>query len=119
MVAPNASIGIECELDMIGIDLVYIPEFEQQFMLGDATFLQKTFNVDELRNRRTEHLAGLWAAKEAVAKAASDPVRKWTDIAITHDKDGKPSARFGDDDYYISIAHHGDYAVAISYRAAA
>lgn len=101
---------------MLGIDLVYIPEFQKQLASGGPAFLDRTFRISEMKNRHPEHLAGLWAAKEAVVKAADRAPDQWTDIVISHDRSGKPQARVGGQIFEISIAHHGDYAVAVAYR---
>ena len=101
---------------MIGIDLVYLPEFQRQLNIGGSELLQKTFNSSEITNHSTEHLAGLWAAKEAVIKAALETPNKMTDIVITYNDAGKPTAKIGAQEYAISISHHGEYAVAVAYR---
>lgn len=101
---------------MIGVDLVFIPEFEKQLETGGSAFIQKAFRMEEMKNRRPEHLAGLWAAKEAVAKAAPELPEKWTDIVISHDSQGKPHAKLRDQAFDISIAHHGEYAVAVAIK---
>jgi NAD(P)H-hydrate epimerase len=101
---------------MIGVDLVFIPEFQRQLDVGGTDFLQKAFNLSEINNRHTEHLAGLWAAKEAVIKAALKTPRKMTDIIITHDAAGKPSARIKTQQFMLSIAHDGEYAIAVACR---
>jgi phosphopantetheine--protein transferase-like protein len=101
---------------MVGIDLVFIPEFQKQLDTGGHAFLQKAFRLSEMKNHQTEHLAGLWAAKEAVIKASEVTPKKWTDIHIGHDENGKPSAAVGVQKFALSIAHHGDYAVAVAQR---
>jgi phosphopantetheine--protein transferase-like protein len=101
---------------MIGIDLVFIPEFEKQLETGGRGFMEKAFLTSEMKNRKTEHLAGLWAAKEAVAKASTQKAEKWTDIVISRNAEGKPKATFLSEIFEISIAHHGDYAVAVAHR---
>jgi phosphopantetheine--protein transferase-like protein len=101
---------------MIGVDLVFIPEFQKQLQVGGDTFLHKAFNDSELQKDSPEHLAGVWAAKEAVVKAGSLEIGHWTDIHITYNHSGRPSATVGDEQYEISIAHHGDYAVAVAMR---
>jgi len=101
---------------MIGVDLVFLPEFEQQLSTGGEAFIERTFSLTEMKNRKTEHLAGLWAAKEAVIKAAETAPKAYTDIVITHDQAGKPCAHVGSQAFAISIAHHGEYAVAVAYR---
>jgi len=101
---------------MLGIDLVHIPEFQKQLASGGDTFLHKAFSTTELQNQRPEHLAGLWAAKEAVMKAGGLKPGKWQDIQISHKQNGAPIAQVGLDVYEISIAHHGEYAVAVAQR---
>jgi phosphopantetheine--protein transferase-like protein len=101
---------------MIGADIVYIPEFKKQMELGGNTFMQKVFNESEIKNSKAEHLAGLWAAKEAVVKASDKPIRKLTDVKISSSKNGKPLASAKGSKFDISIAHDGDYAIAVAYR---
>jgi phosphopantetheine--protein transferase-like protein len=101
---------------MIGIDLVFIPEFRQRLEVGADTMRERAFRVSETDGQPIEHLAGLWAAKEAVVKAAATPPERWTDIVITHDPSGRPHAHVGNQEFAISISHHGDYAVAAAYR---
>ncbi len=101
---------------MIGVDLVFLPEFQERINIGGSTFIERSFRLSEMKNRTTEHLAGLWAAKEAVIKAAGTLPKKYTDIVITHDKAGKPHAQIDSQEFAISIAHHGDYAIAVAYR---
>jgi phosphopantetheine--protein transferase-like protein len=101
---------------MIGVDLVFIPEFQKQLNIGGQTFLQRAFSASELGNQKTEHLAGLWAAKEAVIKAADSAPGKMSDIVISHNASQKPFAKIGSQKFALSISHHGEYAVAVAYR---
>ncbi len=101
---------------MVGIDLVFIPEFRNRLEMSAGALVQSAFRSSEIAGQQPEHLAGLWAAKEAVAKAAVEPPKKWTDIVITHDASGKPHAHIGAQGFAISISHHGDYAIAVAYR---
>jgi phosphopantetheine--protein transferase-like protein len=101
---------------MLGVDLVFIPEFQKQLTAGGMNFLRKAFNQGERLKDDAEHLAGVWAAKEAVVKAGGLQIEHWTDIHITYDDSGRPSATVNDEHYDISIAHHGDYAVAIAMK---
>ena len=102
---------------MIGVDLVYIPEFERQLDLGGQPFLDRAFNTDELTDRDITHLAGLWAAKEAVFKASAQPAgQSSTAVAISVDDSGRPSAVLDGECYEISISHHHDYVIAVALR---
>jgi phosphopantetheine--protein transferase-like protein len=101
---------------MIGIDLVNIPEFQRQLEVGGAGLLERVFDSSELHDRRIEHLAGLWAAKEAVWKANSGTTFASSEVVIFHDATGKPFARTPSGHFEVSISHHGEYAVAIALR---
>ena len=99
---------------MIGVDLVFIPEFQRQVEAGGTHFLQKAFNPSELENQNVQHLAGLWAAKEAVFKAALESPERLIDVAITHDASGRPHGNIEAQNFEISISHHGEYVVAVA-----
>lgn len=99
---------------MIGVDLVYLPEFKKQLKVGGKAFLDKTFSKSELKNARPEHLAGIWAAKEAVIKALGDPNILIKSVAVSYSKTGQPKASLTKQQFEISIAHHGDYVVAVA-----
>ncbi|HXY45982.1 MAG TPA: 4'-phosphopantetheinyl transferase superfamily protein [Acidimicrobiales bacterium] len=101
---------------MVGIDLVFIPEFRERFEVSAGAIVQRAFRPSEMKSQELAHLAGLWAAKEAVVKAATAAPSKWTDIVITHDPLGQPHANIGTEEFAISISHHGDYAVAVAFR---
>jgi phosphopantetheine--protein transferase-like protein len=99
---------------VIGIDLVFIPEFQRQVEAGGTPFLRKAFNPSELENQNVQHLAGLWAAKEAVIKAAPESPERLIDVAITHDTLGRPHGNIEAQNFEISISHHGEYVVAVA-----
>ena len=99
---------------MIGIDLVFIPEFRRQVESGGAHFLERAFNPSELENQNVQHLAGLWAAKEAVIKAAPKPAERLIDVAVTYDASGRPYGTTEAQNFELSISHHGDYVVAVA-----
>ncbi len=96
-----------------GIDIVHIPRIKA--MLDDPELLGRTFTHSELRDKRPEHLAGIFAAKEAFLKASQVKVSRWDEIEIG--SKGKPRIihSFADrcKSIDLSISHDGDYAVAI------
>jgi len=99
----------------VGIDLVYIPEFKEK--AGDASFLEKVFLDSELRQSDSpERLAGWFAAKEAFFKARGVK-EDWLGVWIEHDPTGKPRLftclLSSHERCDVSIAHRGDYAVAV------
>lgn len=102
-----------------GVDLVHVPGLARQLTIPGTVFAERTFTPRELRDARrradesgslrAEHLAGRWAAKEAVIKAwsaahnalaggAVPPVMAaeavdWCDIELVTDRWGRPSIR--------------------------
>ena len=88
---------------------------------GDA-FLKRVFTKEELTNAKTrgslyQHLAGRFAAKEAVFKALGDAQLNWQDVEILNDKEGKPICRILNGKgrkigVLLSISHVKNYAVA-------
>ena len=103
---------------MIGIDLVYVPEFQRLLESGGGHLRRMTFRETELQNQSVQHLAGLWAAKEAVIKASLAPPQRMIDIEITHDASGRPHATVGTQHFEVSISHDGEYAIAVAIRVA-
>lgn len=103
---------------MIGVDLVCVSEFRRQLEIGGDAFLRRAFDDAELADGDAERLAGLWAAKEAVIKASSRPLASPRDVVISHAQSGRPLATTATGSFHVSIAHHGDYAVAVAMEAA-
>lgn len=99
---------------MIGVDLVNVELFRHEISKGGEAFLRRAFTELELADRDVVHLAGLWAVKEAVIKAAPAPAAGPLDVIVTHDPDGRPHARVDVQEFEVSISHHGDYAVAVA-----
>jgi len=114
-----------------GVDLVECARIQE---LGDRygqRFLSRIFTQSELdyslpRARKWEHLAGRFAAKEAILKAIGTGWRgkiAWTDMEIANDDVGRPTVRLeghtqtlarqlGITEILISITHTKDHAVA-------
>ena len=114
-----------------GIDMVDCARLAQSIERHGQRFLRRVFTADELdycmvRKRRIEHLAGRFAAKEAVLKVLgtgwSGGIR-WTDIEVRNAPSGKPTIRLSgqcrkiaDDldvaEVLISITHIETHAIA-------
>jgi len=105
-----------------GVDITEVRRIRQAVEKWGDDFLERVFTKDELRNARTktslyQHLAGRFAAKEAVFKAAGDSSLSWQDIQVDNDQKGKPvclflNGRGKNINVYISISHVKTYAVA-------
>ncbi len=99
---------------MLGIDIVYLPEFEKKIK---NLSLEKVFLSSELsQNKTQESLAGVFAAKEAFFKAIGKK-EDWLSVWIEKNKAGKPELKSIlidlDQKTEVSISHAGDYTIAI------
>ncbi|WP_407111155.1 holo-ACP synthase [Streptomyces sp. DSM 116494] len=113
-----------------GIDMAEVARVEE-LMTSQPGLRERVFTSRELaycarRKRAGEHLAGRWAAKEAVLKSLGTgmgPRMEWTDIEVVNDRVGRPRVRLygeveavarslGMDHIDISLSHSGGLAVA-------
>ena len=114
----------------IGIDIAEVARVEE-LMTSQPELRERVFTARELaycyrRRRVGEHLAGRWAAKEAVLKSLGTGMGRrteWTDIEVVNDRGGRPRVRLhGEVDAVaqslgmhhidISLSHSGGLAVA-------
>lgn len=112
----------------IGTDIIEIKRIEEK--IKKDSFVNKVFSAKELENiknkgNKSESYAGVFAAKEAVAKAFGTGFRnnlRIEDICILNDYLGKPyvefigenKERYNNLKINISISHCKDYAVAFA-----
>lgn len=103
---------------MIGIDLVYIPRVQNILERRGEAFLEKVFSREERRALRMDaaHIAGRFAAKEAMAKALGDGVFKvgFKNLIVEVDDRGRPYGRYKNRIFRLSLSHEKDYAVAVA-----
>jgi holo-[acyl-carrier protein] synthase len=108
-----------------GIDIVEVKRLKKSLTKWGGGFLKKVFTDREIKAAKKrkdwfQHLAGRFAAKEAVFKALDEPKLWFSDIEVMNDKDGKPvcllSEKFKNLNHknkiVISISHSKNYAVA-------
>lgn len=105
-----------------GVDITEVRRLRQAIEKWGNEFLGRVFTGEELENAKTrgslyQHLAGRFAAKEAVFKAMGDRELSWKDVQILNDKEGKPycallNGKGKKMDVHISISHVKTYAVA-------
>ncbi|MCH4207791.1 MAG: holo-ACP synthase [Solobacterium sp.] len=99
---------------MVGIDLVQISriKLEQSFIQMILTpEEQAEYAGKQYDNARREYLAGRFAAKEAIFKAAQDP--HYLEYAVLNEPSGRPYVK-DHPELQLSITHDGDYAAAIA-----
>ena len=110
-----------------GVDVVELSRFRQALMRGGRAFMRRIFTPHEeayacaRRRTRLLHLAGRFAAKEAVIKAMAqvDPTRvlAMKDIEIRNDRLGRPHVILHTPTrrrvtVHISLSHVDSVAVA-------
>jgi len=105
-----------------GVDITEVRRIRSAAEKWGNDFLERVFTEQELKKAKNkssfyQHLAGRFAAKEAVFKAVGDASLSWQDIQIDNDENGKPLCMFLDKkkrriNVYISISHVKTYAVA-------
>lgn len=114
-----------------GIDMVDCQRLMDSVARHGDRFLQRVYTEAELaycrgRKREIEHLAGRFAAKEAVLKVLGTGWKagiSWTDIEVRNEPSGKPRVnlsgrcrQIADElelgEILISISHIGTHAIA-------
>lgn len=104
-----------------GIDIIEVDRLKKAIDKWGDSILKRIFTKKELACAKTrkfdiQHLAGRFAAKEAVLKALSNSQLALKDIEILNNGDGKPICRLISKGRYpkvvLSISHAKDYAVA-------
>ena len=113
----------------VGLDLCEISRMEGK--LTDERFLNRFFTSDEVSYIHSkgkcaaQTLAGLFAAKEALAKALGTGIAfDLKDVSVRHDEAGRPgytlSGRVeqlaGGDRFHLSVSHDGGMAAAVCIR---
>ena len=103
----------------LGIDIVHISKFKK--LMENRDFIKKVFHISEVRNYRPEHLAGIFATKEAFFKAINkNPNPNWLEVEVKNKKTGLPVLAISNElkkkakikEAGISISHDKDYAIA-------
>ncbi len=114
-----------------GVDIVEVSRIAEMRASHGQQFLDRCFTPGEQaycleRRRAEEHLAGRFAAKEAVLKAMGLGLRGgmvWTDVEVTRTEEGAPGIRLhgraaelarerGIGSWLLSISHTSTNAMA-------
>lgn len=112
-----------------GVDLIEIARVEEVVARHGKHYLERIYTPAELEQsgKRTESLAGRFAAKEAVAKALGSGIGDvaWKEIEILGDEQNVPTLvlhgraeekakELGLTTWSVSISHNQSYAVALA-----
>ena len=105
-----------------GVDIIEVRRIKNALDKYGQGFLERIFTDRELHklkehNNYYQHVAGRFAAKEAVFKALGESGLNFKDVEVLNDQEGKPYcslSRFTDKKFkiYLSISHIKNYAVA-------
>ncbi|MCX5659790.1 MAG: holo-ACP synthase [Planctomycetota bacterium] len=114
-----------------GVDIVDTARIERMLREHGDRFLLRCFTEAELayaadKKQRVQHLAGRFAAKEAVMKVIGTGWSQgvaWTDAEVVREPSGKPTVRMhgkglefaiaqGIDGWFLSISHIDTHAIA-------
>lgn len=95
-----------------GVDLVHIPRFAK--FLKNHEAVKKVFHASEMKRDSVEHLAGVFAIKEAFFKALGKNPH-FLEIEVCPSR-GKPTITYPThhniSSIDISVSHDKDYAIA-------
>lgn len=100
----------------IGIDI----ESVERFRNAEPGLLDRVLSPDDRAYvgkfaDPAPHIAGIWAAKEALVKAIGRKDIRFDAVSVRHDAAGKPALSYTPDDghLHLSISHGGGQAVAV------
>ena len=106
----------------VGTDIIEVIRIKKSIERFGNDFLKHILTDEEIAYARKfkypyAHLAGRFAAKEAIFKAMGDPKLAWHDVSIVNDKEGKPICKYRKNKLkrriLISISHSKNYATAV------
>jgi holo-[acyl-carrier protein] synthase len=124
-VPPRANQRIRIGVDLVGVDRIARLVTDHEGAL-DELFTEREQAHWRKKRQRYQHLAGRFAAKEAVLKAFGTGLRqrmRWTDVEIISGTGGRPEVRLhgevaeqarrrGLEDLDLSISHAEGLAMA-------
>ena len=109
---------------MIGIDLISISKFKnvkkKDYQFWDKFYTKKEWEYCFSDVRSSEHLAGIFAAKEAVIKVyGKKEINNHGQVEIKHKTCGQPCVKIKSlpkQDIRISISHEMGFGIAIAFK---
>jgi holo-[acyl-carrier protein] synthase len=109
----------------IGTDIIQISRIEKSLTKFGDKFKERFLHPEEINIvKKTESIAGFWAAKEAIAKALGCGIGSelsFHDIVITKNQRGAPAFSLREEaqknhqiqESSLSISHDGGFAIAV------
>ncbi len=100
----------------IGVDVAQVDRFRdlKESMLNRILSPEELVYVEKYRDP-APHIAGFWAAKEALVKAMNRKTLTFSNLSILHHPDGRPYFNYlpKKGRLHLSITHEKAYAVSM------
>lgn len=101
----------------IGTDIVEVERFKDKPELWNRFLSEKEHAYIGRFSFKEEHVAGFWAAKEALVKALNKRDFNFSSVSVIHDENGKPFFEFDgmeiEGNLHLSISHERKFATAV------
>lgn len=101
----------------IGTDIVEVERFKDKPELWNRFLSEKEHAYIGRFRFKEEHVAGFWAAKEALVKALNKRDFNFSSVSVIHDENGKPLFEFDgmeiEGNLHLSISHERKFATAV------
>lgn len=101
----------------IGTDIVEVERFKDKPELWNRFMSEKEHAYIDKFRFKEEHIAGFWAAKEALVKALNKKDFNFSTVTVSHDENGKPFFEFDgwkiEGKVHLSISHERKFATAV------
>lgn len=100
----------------IGTDIIEVGRLTDKPELWKRFLSEKELEYIGKFRFKEEHIAGFWAAKEALVKALDRKDFNFSSVTVSHNENGKPFFEFDginiDGTLHLSISHERKFAVA-------
>ena len=100
----------------VGTDIVEVERFKDKPDLWNRFLSGKEHAYIDRFKFKEEHIAGFWAAKEALVKALNRKDFNFSAVTVAHDECGKPFFEFDgikiEGRLHLSISHERKFATA-------
>ncbi len=103
----------------IGVDIVQISRIKKDKRLAEFILSSNEYALYLKHPNKIEFLAGRYASKEAFLKLKEKGIGEipFKEIEVLYKENSMiPFIKYEDKEYDVSIAHDGDYAIAVVYE---
>ncbi len=98
----------------LGVDIVQISRIKDVEVLAKGILSKREYDIYLKKPNKCEFIAGRFAAKEAFCKAKEEGLKiSLKSIEVLYKDNGSPFIEYEGKKIDVSIAHDGDYAIAV------